>query len=198
MSVGSLVMVPAAVQSAIEEVPSAPHAIVRDDERIQRVVDRECTFVWRSLRRFGVPSALADDATQTVFLTLAARIHDVPGQSERSFLVGTCLRVAANVRRSLARCKETANGVVEQHPSLHDPERLLELKQRRQALDLALDQLPHDQRVVFVLFELEGFSLPEVAESLGIPLGTATSRLRRARLRFEAWVKRRDKSGGFR
>jgi RNA polymerase sigma-70 factor (ECF subfamily) len=41
---------------------------------------------------------------------------------------------------------------------------------------------------VFVLYELEGFTLPEIAEALATPLGTATSRLRRARDNFEAWV----------
>jgi RNA polymerase sigma-70 factor (ECF subfamily) len=100
------------------------------------------------------------------------------------------------MRRSLARNREVPSLPIELADRSHDPERLLELKQRRQVLDMALDQLPHDQRVVFVLFELEGFSLPEVASSLGIPLGTATSRLRRGRQRFEAWVAERESSGG--
>jgi len=37
---------------------------------------------------------------------------------------------------------------------------------------------------VFVLFELEGMTTPEIAELIGIPLGTAASRLRRARETF--------------
>jgi RNA polymerase sigma-70 factor (ECF subfamily) len=49
---------------------------------------------------------------------------------------------------------------------------------------------------VFVLFELEGFSLPEIAEALQVPLGTATSRLRRARGHFEEWVAERRRATG--
>jgi DNA-directed RNA polymerase specialized sigma24 family protein len=41
---------------------------------------------------------------------------------------------------------------------------------------------------MFVLYELEGFSLPEIAAALAVPLGTATSRLTRGRERFENWV----------
>jgi RNA polymerase sigma-70 factor (ECF subfamily) len=47
-----------------------------------------------------------------------------------------------------------------------------------------------------VLYELEGFSLPEIAEALQVPLGTATSRLRRARGNFEAWVAGRSAEAG--
>ena len=61
-----------------------------------------------------------------------------------------------------------------------DPEQLLAQKQRRAELDRALADLSHEQRVVFVLYELEGFSLPEIAAILAVPLGTATSRLTRS------------------
>jgi RNA polymerase sigma-70 factor (ECF subfamily) len=178
-----------------EAPPSVPAAT--GPERLRNVVNRECTFVWRTLRRFGVPSSIADDATQSVFLAFAAHAAEVRVESERSFLIGTCLRVAANVRRGLSRNKEVT-GVSIDEPAPHDPERLLHLKRRRQALDLALEGLPAEQRSVFVLFELEGFSLPEIASSLDVPLGTATSRLRRARSSMEAWAKKQDAKGDWR
>ena len=49
-----------------------------------------------------------------------------------------------------------------------------------------LDALPFEQRSVFVLFELEGFSGPEIAETLALPAGTVASRLRKAREMFHA------------
>ena len=52
----------------------------------------------------------------------------------------------------------------------------------------ALDQLPMEQRAVFVLHELDEQSAPEVAEALGTPLNTVYSRLRLARERFRAAV----------
>src|SRR5690606_862253 len=106
-----------------------------------------------------------------------------------AFLIGLCVRVAANTRRRRTRSPEVPSDNLEsQATQTPDPEQLLQSKQARAALDHALDELPIDQRSVFVLFELEGFSLPEISDLLQIPLGTATSRLRRARLRFEKWV----------
>jgi RNA polymerase sigma-70 factor (ECF subfamily) len=94
------------------------------------------------------------------------------------------------------RKRDQATDAIERHADqAPGPEELYDTKQRRLALDQALATLSLDQRTVFVLFELEGFSLPEIAESLGIPLGTATSRLRRARAHLETWVERRRAGG---
>lgn len=165
------------------------HAEPADQARLAQALARHFSLVWRSLRRFGVEEHAVDDAAQHVFLTLAERLPDVEEGRERSFLIGSCLRVAANARRRRSRSPETPSDQLEEHAiQAPDPEELLQKKQRRAALDRALDELPIDQRSVFVLFELEGLSLPEIAELIQIPLGTATSRLRRARLRFEKWV----------
>jgi RNA polymerase sigma-70 factor (ECF subfamily) len=53
-----------------------------------------------------------------------------------------------------------------------------------------LDQMPLELRTVFVLFELETMQLVEIAELEGIPVGTASSRLRRARAEFSAIARR--------
>jgi len=166
-----------------------------EQERLRSALDTHFALVWRSLRRFGVPEDRVDDAAQHVFLTLAERLPGVAPSSERSFLIGVCLRIAANTRRGVARNVEVPSAAIEQHGAGANPEELLASKQRRRVLDRALDALSLEQRTVFVLFELEGFSLPEIAQSLGLPLGTATSRLRRARLRFEAWVEALHESG---
>jgi RNA polymerase sigma-70 factor (ECF subfamily) len=143
--------------------------------------------VWRALRRFGVRESRVDDALQNVFLTLSSRLAGIVPGAERSFLLSTSVRVAANMRRLDTRSREVSSEHLDATASAaRTPEELLDWKQRREALDRALDTLPLEQRAVFVLYELEGFSLPEIAQSLGIRLGTATSRLRRARGRFEA------------
>lgn len=180
------------VKVRTSDPPADARAASARDERIAAALARHFALVWRSLRRFGVPAAEVDDATQHVFLALSERIADVPPDKERSFLLGSCLRVAANARRREQRRPDHASEEPYQRADeAPGPEELLVSKERRAELDRALDELPLDQRTVFVLFELEGFSLPEIADSLEIPLGTATSRLRRARDRFEAWVERR-------
>jgi len=165
---------------------------VDDDRRVAQTFAAHFEFVWRSLRRFGVPEATADDAAQHVFLTFSARLGDVEPGRERAFLVAVSARVAANVRRQLERSREVASDELDDAVAdAETPEELLVERARRRELDRALAWLPFDQRAVFVLFELEGFTLPEIAEGLEIPLGTATSRLRRARDRFESFVAER-------
>ena len=55
--------------------------------------------------------------------------------------------------------------------------------------------MPDDLRVVFVLYELEEMSTPEIAALLEIPPGTAASRLRRAREAFDRLVARIQTGG---
>jgi hypothetical protein len=61
--------------------------------------------------------------------------------------------------------------------------------------------LPEEQRVVFLLFELEGLSGDEIAETLSIPVGTVRSRLRLARENFRSALEhstRRLEEAGYR
>lgn len=159
--------------------------------RVVRAVERHHEVVWRMLRRMGVPERDADDAAQHVFLTFARRVSEGGEiESDERYLLGVAVRVAANVRRKRERSLEVATTEIEAASASqeHTPEALLEQKQMRERLDLALSSLADEQRAVFVLFELEGYSLPEIASTFGIPLGTATSRLRRARGHLEQWL----------
>jgi RNA polymerase sigma-70 factor (ECF subfamily) len=70
------------------------------------------------------------------------------------------------------------------------PEEHLERQQARELLDGILEALPEELRVVLVLFELEGLEVREIAVLQEIPIGTASSRLRRAREEFSAISKR--------
>lgn len=162
---------------------------MEQERRIAQALSQHFETVWRSLRRFGVAESHADDATQHVFLAFAARVNVIEPGRERPYLIGIAVRVAANFRRQHARSREEPVESVDVAPSSErNPESLLVQEQRRQQLDAALATLPDLQRQVFVLYELEGFSMPEIARALDIPLGTAASRLRRARDAFENWV----------
>jgi len=60
------------------------------------------------------------------------------------------------------------------------------------ALNVALQRLPDEQRVVLLLVTLEGFSYDEAAHTLGLPIGTVMSRLARARARLAALLEGED------
>ena len=70
------------------------------------------------------------------------------------------------------------------------PEKLLDEERARALLYQLLSELEERLRVVFVMFELEGMSMPEIAEMLDIPVGTVASRLRHAREDFHARLHR--------
>ena len=177
------------------ERPSAV-TTVQHRRRLAAAVARHHQLVWRALRRFGVPERDVDDAAQHVFLTFSTHMDEVEAGKEAPYLVAVVVRVAANARRKLQRSPEVLSDEVDASPALYTPEGLLNEKQLRQQLDRGLDSLSLEHRTVFVLYELEGFSLPQIADTLQIPLGTATSRLRRARAHFEKWVSLQGPAAG--
>jgi RNA polymerase sigma-70 factor (ECF subfamily) len=148
--------------------------------------------VWRLLKRFGVRPAQLDDAAQEVFWVAARRLRDIRVGSEKAFLYGVAVRVASNSVRRQEREPTTkelllAARLEDEGPS---PEEALERTRARALLDAVLDQLPIELRTVLILFELEGLEVREIAELEQLPLGTAASRLRRAREEFSAAAKR--------
>jgi RNA polymerase sigma-70 factor (ECF subfamily) len=172
----------------LDETEPAPQT---SPARVAALVRLHYGFVWRLLRRLGLGEGDADDAAQQVFLTAAARLDDVDEARERSFLYGVALNVAARARRSLGRRREEPLELAAERATLEpNAEQLLERRQARALLDGLLDEMPEDLRIVFVLFELEQLSTPEIAEVCVIPVGTAASRLRRAREDFEERVAR--------
>jgi RNA polymerase sigma-70 factor (ECF subfamily) len=161
-------------------------------QRVDRLVRDHLDFVWRLLRRLGLPAAAADDAAQQVFVVAARRVDDIAADSERSFLYGAALRVLQEYRRGAARRRETMAGdaLTEQRDSRPGPDELVDLKRAAELLDRVLQEMTDDLRTAFVLFELEGLTTPEIAAVVGVPLGTAASRLRRARQQFSSALER--------
>jgi len=172
-------------------LPSAPRRVMvrseKQEAELARLLSGHFRMVWRALRRLGVPAHAVDDAAQEVFLVASRKLESIEGGQERRFLYGVALRVAANARRARAARPETPLGelVEDTAGTTPSPEALLDRKRARELLDDVLERMPDDLRTAFVLFELEGCSGPEVAELCDIPLGTAASRLRRAREAFQ-------------
>jgi RNA polymerase sigma-70 factor (ECF subfamily) len=155
------------------------------DARLRRALDRWFDLVWRTLRGLGVPDAQVDDATQLVFLTFSQKLARVPPAQERAFLVATAVRIAANDRRVRRRRPEDPSDSCDESPSaVPDPERQLATKQALGELEAILARMSHELRTVFLLFELEGFRMSEIADMLALPPGTVASRLRSARQVF--------------
>jgi RNA polymerase sigma-70 factor (ECF subfamily) len=166
-----------------------------DDARVRRIVREYHDFVWRSLRRMGVPDGATEDATQQVFLVITHKLDAVTRESERSFLFGTVVRVAADARRTQTRRREVHGEALEERvDESPNAEAILDEKRARAILDDILESMSEELRAVFVLFEIEELTAAEVAELLAIPVGTVSSRLRRAREHFHAAANRMKRS----
>jgi RNA polymerase sigma-70 factor (ECF subfamily) len=148
-------------------------------------------YVWRLCRRLGLSESDADDAAQQVFITAARRISDIRAGRERAFLYGVAVNVVAKSRHARARLREAGDVDLDtlesELPSIED---LSDQRAARALLDRLLDAMSLELRAVFVLYEIEEQTVAEIAETLAIPLGTAASRLRRAREDFAARLAR--------
>jgi RNA polymerase sigma-70 factor, ECF subfamily len=150
------------------------------------------TFVWRSLRRLGVPSAAVDDATQEVFMVVHRRFHDLrPGPTERAWLFAIAQRVASSHRRWVRR----KGGLLPlQEELIAGATSPLEGAMRTQASELLLeflDELDEPRRVAFILAELEQMTGIEAQAASGVNQSTLYARLTSARKAFHAFIARR-------
>lgn len=167
----------------------------------REVYDEHFAFVWRTLRQFGVQEKDAPDAVQEVFVVVHRKLPAFEGRSKLStWLFGICVRVASDRRRLAHVRREVADEATLETQVDHaaGPAQHVERRQALALLEGALAALPDEQRAVFVLFELHEASSEEIAESLGIPLGTVYSRLRLAREAFRKALARLHARAGAR
>jgi len=166
-------------------VSSEPPGRAGDDA--QWIIDayrQHFGFVYALVGRLGVPSAGIEDTVQEVFLVLHRRRSEFRGDSSvRTWLHGITAHVARR-HRDAARLRAERTAALAEPPGPRLPD--AELAQRRalRTLDHLLDDLADEQREVFVLAEVAGFSAPEIAEALSMNLNTVYSRLRLARERM--------------
>jgi RNA polymerase sigma-70 factor (ECF subfamily) len=163
---------------------------------LREIFDAHAAYVLRSLRHLGVAESDIEDVAQEVFVTVHRRLESFEGRSKlRTWLYGICLRVASDYRRRAHIRRERATAdPARDIPEAEDrgPDQQVQARAELRAL---LDELDDDKRAVVVLYELEGFSMKEVAEMLGCPLQTAYSRLHAARDRMVAEY-RSKRAGG--
>jgi RNA polymerase sigma-70 factor (ECF subfamily) len=161
-----------------------------DRVRLERIFNDHHATVWRALRRRGLAPDAAEDATQETFLLAAERLADIQPESERAFLIATALRMAHSLGRKTVRWQLDD----EMDERLSGSRDAGERRADMQLCDLVLSKVDTDLVEVFVLYEIEGLTSPEIAELLAIPLGSVASRLRRAREQFREAAARVERS----
>jgi RNA polymerase sigma factor (sigma-70 family) len=165
---------------------------LEQDQRISEVVKREQSRL-RSFIRRRVPDSLdAEDILQDVFYELVeANRLLMPIEH----VTGWLFRVARNRIIDLFRKKKPESfsdaAVADEDDELLQlenllpspdagPEALYARNVLLEELELALEELPEEQREVFVAHELEGYSFKEIAAETGVSVNTLLSRKRYA------------------
>lgn len=197
---GTLDVLEPSASPATSGAPAAPALSKADAARFRTMVDTNFDFIWRSLRGLGVPASSIDDAAQQVFWTASQKLSTIAVGSERSFLFATARGIASNARRSQLRNRELLDddAIATHVDRAPDPEQVAASREARRLLDRILDGLSEELRTVFLLYELEGQTMAEIASLLGTPMGTVASRLRRAREEFQNAARRYQAGPGSR
>ena len=135
----------------------------------------------------------ADDCIQEVFVDVLRGVRAFEGRSTLStWVYRVALRRAWKClaeRRREERRTAAADEPVEEVPAAGaSGEARVETAELARRFEEALDRLDLDQRAVLALSAIDGLGPPEIAEVLGVPVGTVHSRLHRARQRMKEWL----------
>lgn len=168
--------------------PSSVPSVLPVAPAFEQVYAEHFDFVWRSLRRLGVPPSAIDDAVQDVFLVVHRRLSEFEGRSSlRTWLFAIVRRVARNHRprrdgpspsddEALIHLAESADRAPDERAARNEAARLL---------NALLQTLDEDKREAFILSELEQFTVPEIARTLEVNVNTVYARVRAARKELE-------------
>jgi RNA polymerase sigma-70 factor (ECF subfamily) len=158
-----------------------PHATSPDAEEFRALFDRECGYVLASLRRLGVQERDCEDLGNEVFVRVYQKLGELDRtRSPRPWLFAFCVRLASDYRelKRHSALRFTDHDIPEPAAG---PEDDVARAEAREIAARALEALDLDKRAVLVLHDIDETPIPEVARVLGIPEGTAYSRLRAAR-----------------
>lgn len=183
------------MDSGRDPSPPSSHRIpVPQTPSFRQIFDEQSSYVCTVIRRFGVPERDVEDVAHDAFVVVHRRLADYdPSLPIRPWLFGIAFRVAVAHRRRVSNRAQISEHVSDLPDSEPSVEQKLDAEAGRRLVLRALEALEPDRRAVFVLHELDGVPIPQVAAALEIVPNTAYSRLRVAREEFAAAVRRLKK-----
>lgn len=174
-----------------------------DVQAFSKLVEAHSGLVYqKALRMLG--SEGAQDASQEVWVRVWANIGSFKGESAFStwlyrITVNTCLSIQRrDSRRGEREVDEEMTHLSEPPGGEADPEAAVLRSERREEVRVALGNVREEHRAALVLRHMEGLSYAEIAETLGIPDGTAKGWVSRGRAAMLTTLGRRGdvQSGG--
>lgn len=161
-----------------------------DVEAFRKLFQAYAPRVKAYMLRQGADPNLAEELAQETLLTVwrKAGLYSVEKGSATTWI----FTIARNLRIDRLRREMTWLPLPEGHNEEASddalPDEELETKHRKARVQAALATLPPDQSEVITLSYIEGLSHSEIAEKLGVPLGTVKSRMRLAYLKIRESV----------
>lgn len=166
--------------------------VIKYQRRIQRLIGRMVRDV-----------DLVEDIAQETFIRAYRALHQFRGDAQfytwlYRIAVNTAKKFLLDLKRDItvseASFKLSEDGdetsAARNEPTTDEtPESVLAAKEIGQAVNAALESLPHELKTALTLRELEGMSYEDIAEAMGCPVGTVRSRIFRAREAISAKVK---------
>lgn len=160
-------------------------------QTLAEVYRRYSGFVWRMVRRHGIPDAVVEDVMQEVFIVVHRRLREYDGRAAMTtWLYHLTRGVVSNYKRGRSREEKRLSLVRPSGGQGLDPETQTERQRAAGFVRRFLATLDEDKRRIFELVDIEGLAVTEAAELCGIKLNTAYSRLRAARQAFSAAAER--------
>lgn len=143
---------------------------------IEELVTRHAQTVFRYAYRLSGSMVDAEDLTQETFLLAAKNIDQLENPIRAQ---GWLLAITRNAFLRQRRVHQVA--LVEDMAATAVESAVESDGADEELLQIAIQSLPEEQRVMILMFYFEDMSYKEIAEQLGIPIGTVMSRLSRAK-----------------
>jgi RNA polymerase sigma-70 factor (ECF subfamily) len=166
-----------------DERGAEDHILIRrflagEEAAFERLVERYYQRVDRLAQQVVRHPMAAEDITQECFLRAYRALPRFRGEASfYSWLYRIAINLCLNYLRQQATRVSTAEEPEASAFPVADPSSLLENQERERLVRAAINALPAHYRVAIILRDLEGFSYQEVADILGVPLGTVKSRI---------------------
>ena len=162
-----------------------------DVAAVATIYDRYHRIVRAFARRLMGDDESTEDLVQEVFVTLPSAMRRFRGDASlKTFILSIAVNHSRHHVRAAARRRKVLQNFADEslfdESRCDDPESLSLRRQLAEVLQQTLDKLPLDQRVAFVLSEIEERPSPEVASILRVPEATVRTRLFHARKKLRS------------
>ena len=181
------------------ESPSLLEQVAQGDQTaIAKVLDQYGDLVWSLARRFLGNSPEAEDAVQDIFIAIwsSAERYKPELASEVTFIATIARRRLIDRLRKNSRTPDSVE--YDESVGTQNPDTVNRITENVEVHNVVrvLNDMPEEHRQILSLSIYEGYSHSEIADQMGMPLGTVKTRVRRGLLHIREQLRLNEESEG--